>query len=126
MYSYWKGQMALIDLRDLGAAIAEILSSDGHGGKEYNVTGSEALDHAQVASILSEVTGRSIVHNDLSDDAYIQKMLEKGWTEKAAKHALWLFQRVREGSEEVVTQDIEHLLKRKPYSFREFAQNEFG
>jgi uncharacterized protein YbjT (DUF2867 family) len=49
------GKVAMIDLKDLGAAVAEILSSEGHHGKSYNLTGAEALDHAEVAAIFTDV-----------------------------------------------------------------------
>ncbi|MEM8612573.1 MAG: SDR family oxidoreductase [Cyanobacteria bacterium P01_H01_bin.105] len=119
------GKVAWVDVNDLGAAIATILSSDGHGGKRYDLTGSEALDHNQVASIFSEVTGRSIPYKDLSDDAYVQKMIEKGWAEKSAKYVVWLCKRVQNGSEEKLSDDLPNLLGRPPKSFREFVKDEF-
>lgn len=120
------GKIAFIHLQDLGAAIAEILSSEVHSGKEYNLTGAEALDHYQVASIFSEGTGRSIEYKDLSDDDYVKKMIEKGWTEKSAKYCGWLFDRAKNGSEEEITSDLPGLLGREPKSFLEFIKDEFG
>lgn len=120
-----EGKVAMIDLQDLGAAIAEILSTEGHEGKDYALTGSEALDHGEVAAQLSESTGRNIVYRDLSDEDYVSKMVEKGWTEYGAKYSVWLFNRVKGGSEEVISDDFQALVGRAPRTFRQFAKEEF-
>ncbi len=119
-------KVSMIDLKDLGAAIAEILSTEGHEGKRYNLTGSEALDHGQVADILTEVKGRPVAYRDLSHDAYVAKMVEKGWDEKAAVYCLWLFDRVKEGSEEAVSNDFQTIVGRQQRSFKQFAQDELN
>ena len=119
------GKVAFIDTQDLGAAIAEVVSTDGHEGKTYTLTGPESLDHYQVASILSESTGKKIEYLDLSEEAYIQKVVQKGWSEKNATYAAYLFRLVREGSEAETSEDLRTLLGRKPRTFREFAKDEF-
>ncbi len=121
-----KGKVAFIDLQDLGAAIAEILSGEGHNGKMYLLTGAEALDHGQVADILAETTGRPIVHNDLSEEDFVAKMMDKGVAEKPARYTAWLFGRVKGGSEEEVLSDLQEILGRTPRNFKEFAKDEFG
>ncbi len=120
------GKVAMIDLKDLGAAIAEILSSEGHHGKSYNLTGGEALDHEEVASIFTDVLGKKVFYSNPTAAAYVNRMVEKGWTKEAAEYCIWLFDRVKEGSEEVVSRDVNKLLGRAPRCFRTFAHAEFG
>ena len=121
-----QAKVSMVSLKDLGAAIAEILTTDGHGGKAYNITGGEALDHGRVADILSGAMGKPIKFTNPNPETYAKRMIEKGWTEYAAKHSNWLFMRVREGSEEAVSADFQNLLGRNPISFAEFAKEEFG
>lgn len=121
-----KGKVAMIDLKDLGVAIAEILSSNDHNGKSYNLTGGEALDHEEVAAIFTEVKGEKVVYSNPTAAIYVDRMEEKGWTREAAEYCIWLFDRVKEGSEEVVSNDFEQLVGRKPRSFKEFAKEEFA
>lgn len=120
------GQVAMIDLNDLGSAIAEILTTEGHAGKEYNLTGAEALDHGRVADILSGATGRAITYSNPDHKAYVKRMVEKGWTADAATYCIWLFDRVKEGSEAEVTSDFRNIVGRAPRSFATFAKAEFG
>ncbi|BDS09613.1 SDR family oxidoreductase [Aureispira anguillae] len=120
------GKVAMIDLKDLGAAIAEILVGEGHDRKAYNLTGSEALNHEQVASIFSDAKGECVHYSNPTPDLYVKRMVEKGWTEDAAKYCIWLFDRVKEGSEEEVSNDFQQIVGREPRSFQVFAQDEFG
>lgn len=121
-----EGKVAFIDTKDLGAAIAEILTGEGHAGKTYELTGAEALSNYDTATIFSEVTGREVAYNDVSLDDYVRKVAEKGWGEDTAKYVAALFEKVRKGSEADVSSDLETLLGRKPRTFREFALDEFG
>lgn len=120
------GKVAFIDTRDLGAAIAEILSGENHAGKSYTLTGAKALDHYEVASTLSDVTGRNIVYNDVSDEDFVKKVMDKGWGEKPATYTAYLFGKVKAGSEAEVSPDLENILGRAPITFREFAEHDFG
>jgi uncharacterized protein YbjT (DUF2867 family) len=120
------GKVAMIDLKDLGAAIAEILSSEGHHGKSYNLTGAEALDHAEVAAIFTTVMEKKVFYSNPTAEVYVDRMVEKGWAREAAEYCIWLFDRAKEGSEEVVSNDFKKLVGRAPRSFQEFAKTEFG
>src|SRR5438445_13102183 len=67
-----------IDTRDIAAVAAEALTSDGHDGKTYTLTGPAALGIAEVASILAEVTGREINYVDAPEFAARDGMLQAG------------------------------------------------
>ncbi len=119
-------KVALVNLKDLGDAIAEILTTENHTGKEYNITGSEAMNHGRLADILSGALGRPIEYSKPDAETFINRMKEKGWSEYAAKHTNWLFDRVKEGSEAEVSVDFQNLTGKKQRSFAEFAKEEFG
>lgn len=119
-------KVAFVDLQDLGGAIAEILSGEGHNGKVYTLTGGEAIDNFQVASTLSETSGRNIVYNAVSEEECVVALQEKGWNEYGSKYTAWLYNKVAGGSESEVTPDLQNLLGREPRTFRQFAQDEFG
>ncbi|MGH1335890.1 MAG: NmrA family NAD(P)-binding protein [Aureispira sp.] len=120
-----EGKVSYIDLEDLGGCIAELLTTNGHGGKRYMITGGEAIDFWKVAECFTEGIGRKITYSNPSDEEYVAKMVLNGFPEKAAKYNLWLYGRVKDGCEEEVTSTTEDLLGRKPKSFLEFAKNEF-
>ena len=55
-----QGRTGFIDARDIAAVGARTLLEDGHEGKAYDLTGSEALTYAEVAALFTEVLGRPI------------------------------------------------------------------
>src|SRR5438445_6114351 len=58
IYLPWgNGKASFVDTRDIAAVAAEALTSDGHEGKTYTLTGPAALGIAEVASILSGMAG---------------------------------------------------------------------
>src|SRR5437667_6357691 len=67
-------RIAMIDPRDVGAAAAAVLSSPGHEGQTYLVTGPEAITFAQVSAGLSAATGRRIEFTDIPGEDERQAM----------------------------------------------------
>ena len=59
------GQIAMVDARDVAAVAVAALTSDGHVGKTYTITGPAALSFQEVAQTLSAVTGRSVTYQDV-------------------------------------------------------------
>jgi uncharacterized protein YbjT (DUF2867 family) len=53
-------RLSLVDLDDVGAAAAIVLTQDGHGGATYELAGTPALSQTNVASSLAAVLGRSV------------------------------------------------------------------
>lgn len=54
------GRAALIDPADIAAVAARALAEDGHNGREYLLTGGEALTVSEHVQILAAATGRDI------------------------------------------------------------------
>ena len=48
------GKVSHIDLRDVAAVAVKVLTTDGHEGKAYTLTGPRALTNAELAQILSD------------------------------------------------------------------------
>ena len=62
-------RLSIVDTRDVGAVAATLLTSPGHEGKAYDVTGPEALSYQDVATKLSAALGRKITYIAAPDDA---------------------------------------------------------
>src|ERR1700731_21217 len=54
------GRVAPISRSDCATAAAVVLTSDGHEGQTYEITGPDALSQADIARLLSEVAGRPV------------------------------------------------------------------
>src|SRR5256885_15860642 len=117
------GKVSHIDIRDIGAAAVKTLTEDGHEGKAYTLTGTEALSNARVAEILSDDTGREIKYVDLPPEQFKQALVDAGLPEWSADALNDLQQFYRRGEASAVTDDIQKLLRRKPISFEQFSRD---
>lgn len=118
------GKTSFIDVRDIGAVLATVLTEgDRHYGQEYNLTGSEALSHAEVCAILSDVLGRTITFYNVTDEEATQALVGMGWAPDSAQLLVGLYYVVRQGWCAGITPDVETVLGRPPIAFRQFAED---
>lgn len=72
-------RISLIDIRDIARVAAAALTAAGHENKIYNLTGPEALTHAEMADKLSVATGRKIDFVDISPKVLREILLSVGF-----------------------------------------------
>ena len=114
------GEISLIDIRDIAAVAVKTLTDDGHIGKEYTLTGPEALSNRQVARILSEVIGREIQFVNLAPEDLEQGLLTAGVPAWNASALIDLQRLYRAGGASEVTGDVARLLGRPARNLRQF------
>jgi uncharacterized protein YbjT (DUF2867 family) len=112
---------SFISVEDIAAVAAAAFEKELFGA-EFNLTGPAALDHAQVANIISEVCGRKIQYHALSEEAMLQGARDQGMPEGAVQYMGVLYGAVRSGWLAAVTDDVEKVTGRPPMSFGDFAQ----
>jgi len=115
--------IAFVDMRDVAAVAAKILTSDGHVGRIYTLTGSEALTYAQVAEKLSKLLGTTIKYVDLSPQQLKQSMLQLGMPQWQADALVDLAAYYMEGPGAGITGDVQRVLGRQPIRFDQFLQD---
>jgi uncharacterized protein YbjT (DUF2867 family) len=72
------GTVNYIDARDVALAVVSLFANPGHEGKEYDITGAEAMDFYQIAGLFSKELGREVKYaRPLTIKFIRQKMLEK-------------------------------------------------
>ena len=91
------GRTSLVDAHDVGAAAAAVLLEPGHEGCAPLLTGAEALDHAEIAAILSRVTGREIRYTARSHDDTRAALRAAGLSEAAVVASMARFREVEDG-----------------------------
>jgi uncharacterized protein YbjT (DUF2867 family) len=102
--------------------VTAVAFKDSLAGKEYTLTGPEALDHAQVVALISQAAGRTVAYHAIPEDAMLAGMRQAGLPESAVRYAGVLYGAVRAGYCAAVTPAVETLLGRKPTSFAAFAK----
>ncbi len=118
-----QARLPFVDVRDIGAVTIKALSEPGHNGQAYVLTGPEALDHAQVAAILSKATGKRFIYEDIAPETYRRQLIEGGASEFYADLIINLFERMRRRGTAPISDDIRKVLGRPAITFRQFAKD---
>jgi uncharacterized protein YbjT (DUF2867 family) len=116
-------RIAMIDPRDVGAAAAAVVTTAGHDGRTYELTGPEAITYAQLAAELSAAIGREIRFIDVPDEDAKDQMIRAGVPEFTAGQIVRLFAMLRAGVAEQVTATVESLTGRPPRDFASFVSD---
>jgi len=74
-WPYAEAPTAPIHERDLAAVAARILCEDGHGGKDYVLTGPQSLSQSEQVSIIGAVIGRSLRFEEISPEEARSELL---------------------------------------------------
>lgn len=110
-----------IDLRDVAAVAAVALTGTGHEGRAYALTGSELLSLEDVASVLSEATGRTLTYHDMPPELARLAMIGRGlpeWVAGSVAEVMVEAQRIRPQTTDVVRE----LTGREPRTFAAWAR----
>lgn len=116
-----KGKTSFIDVRDIAAVAAKALTEPGHAMKAYPLTGSEALDYAEVARIFSEVLGRQVVYRNPSIWSFVRTMRQRGLGLPFILVMVGIYTTARLRLAGTVTADTATLLGRAPITMRQFV-----
>jgi uncharacterized protein YbjT (DUF2867 family) len=71
-------ETAPVDERDIAAVAARALREEGHAGRDYLLTGPEAMSQAQQVALIGEVLGRPIRFEELTPDEFRREMADRG------------------------------------------------
>jgi uncharacterized protein YbjT (DUF2867 family) len=118
-----EARIAMIDPRDVGATAAVVLTTQGHDGRTYVLTGPEAITYVQVAAELSAATAREVEYIDVPDEDAKQGMIQGGLPEVIAEQVVKVFAMLRQGAAEQVTATVESLTGTPPRTFATFARD---
>jgi uncharacterized protein YbjT (DUF2867 family) len=115
------GKSALIAGADLGAFVAGVLSQGLTG--PYLVTGPEALDHFEVAELLSEKLSRPIGYEPVALDALAADYAEQGLSDETITFILTLYESFANYATAAITDGLKQATGRDPISFRDFLDS---
>jgi uncharacterized protein YbjT (DUF2867 family) len=114
---------SFIDTRDIAAVAAQLLVTDAFANQEFDLTGSQALDHVEVATILSEVAGKTIGYTDITPDAMLEGLLSAGLPKDYAESLLVILGYFKAGYAERTTDAVFKITGSSPRSFEQYAHD---
>jgi NAD(P)H dehydrogenase (quinone) len=101
-----QGKVGFIAASDVADVAAQVLTSPGHEGGTYVLTGAEALSYADVAARVSAVFAREVSYADLPEDRAREQLQASGLTPWQVAGTLELFDWIRHGGADSVAPDV--------------------
>ncbi len=120
------GRTSFIDVRDIGAVAALALTNTtgDYLNRAVELTGLEALPYDEVARILTDILGRKITYRNPSIIRFIwQKWRNEHLPFGFTMVMVALYTVAKLGRADGLTNTTAQLLGRRPYSFRQFAED---
>lgn len=118
-----KAKTSFIDARDIAAVAVRALTEPGHENHCYTLTGSEALDYAEVARRMSAILERPIRYTNPSVIRFVRDQVAGGRPFGFALVMAGLYTITRFGNASAVTPDVRAILGRPPISFAQFVSD---
>ncbi len=112
-----------VDVRDVAAVAARVLTQPGHEGKAYDLSGPEALTYGDIAARLSAVLGKAVAYVDVPDEAFKQGGLQAGMPEWLVDAMIELFHFYKTGRASRVTSAVRDVTGEDPISFDRYVRD---
>lgn len=114
---------SFIDARDIADVAAELLVSDHQVGRAFDLTGPEALDHDQVAALLSRETGRDIRYAEITPEQMLAGLLAAGVPPDYAAFLNLILGYFKQGYAERITDAVTTITGQPPRRFADYARD---
>jgi uncharacterized protein YbjT (DUF2867 family) len=120
------GKMGLIDSRDISEFAAHVLTTAGHEGKSYTLTGPASISMHQVAAAIGEAIGKAVKYVPVTVEAQRQSILQMGMDEWMANLLGDYSTAYSANWGDLVTDDFQRVMGKAPRSIAQFGRDFAG
>lgn len=114
--------VSMIDPRDVAATAAAVLTTRGHEGQIYQLTGGQVVSFEQVAGALAEAIGRPVEFVNVPVEA-APAAFQGGGPDWLVRQLLGVFELIRQGAYAHTTDCVHVLTGRSPRTIADFARD---
>jgi uncharacterized protein YbjT (DUF2867 family) len=114
--------LPVIDPDDIAEVEATILTTPGHAGKAYEISGPESLTTAEQVETVASVLGRPLKYVNVPDAAARESMVGMGMPVPFADAMVGLIQLLRSMGRIEPTSGVQALIGRRPRTFRQWVE----
>ena len=115
-------KVAMIDVRDIAAVAATALTTEGHVGQTYLITGPEALSYQDIAGKVAAITGKPVSYQDVPLDVACAQWRARGTPEWEVEVQLEYQRAFRNGAAATVMNMVEAVTGERPRTFDQFVR----
>jgi uncharacterized protein YbjT (DUF2867 family) len=117
------GKIAMIDSRDISEFAAHVLTTEGHAGKTYTLTGPASLNMHQVAEAIGEAIDKPVRYVPTPVEVVKKVLAENGMDAWAVHRSGEIFNAYAANNGDLVSDDFQRVIGRPPRSIGQFAQD---
>jgi uncharacterized protein YbjT (DUF2867 family) len=114
--------VSFVDVDDIAAVAAHVLTTDGHDGRVYDITGPQALTYEDAAAVFTEVLGKPVRYEGWTDEQARATMLDRGMPEFYVDALIDVARAYRHGGAETVTSTVKELTGRDATGLADFIR----
>jgi NAD(P)H dehydrogenase (quinone) len=104
------GRINSVTRSDLALAAATVLTTEGHENKTYNLVSNETWSFDDLAQIVSEVSGKKVVHQSVSFEEEKNILVNAGLPEPIAELMAGIYHAVSLGETSKTADDLQKLI----------------
>jgi uncharacterized protein YbjT (DUF2867 family) len=120
--SLQQGKVAMIDVMDIAAVAATALTTPGHAGQAYVLTGPEALSYQDIAERMSRILHKTVRYRDIPLEEMRERLYASGMPEWHVEVQMDFSAALRAGHAATVTDTVAAVTGRPPRAFERFFQ----
>jgi len=120
------GKVAFALRKEMGEAVANVLSNEVCENKTYKFTNNEAYSFYDIAKALTTLSGKEVKYHPVDISTFQERMRPTGIPEPMLQKVVEFNTDIKNGQEDEITSDLETKLGRKPTTLREGLKTLFG
>lgn len=126
---YWpsgEGRLSAAVRDEMAEAAANVLTGNGHEGKEYIISSDENVSFGDVAAIISKASGKTVAFTSPSQQEYKATLTGAGVPSEYIGMFAGFAEAIKNGEFETGKQDLSALLGRKATSVEEYLTKQYA
>ena len=115
------GKVPFISVDDIAAVAFRLLTNKESFNSDFVLTGSRLFSYDEIAKIISESSGRNVIHEKVDVETLTSLYKSRGLSDAYAQNLAMMDAAIASGVEERITGCVEELIGHPPITFEEFV-----
>ncbi|MFE0751065.1 NAD(P)H-binding protein [Gordonia sp. NPDC058843] len=110
-----------VDIEDVASVIVKALTTEGHSGRTYELTGPRSITFAEAVGLIAGASDRTIDYRQISVSEYADAVETTGWPRAAAEGVAAMYELMSRGLISTTTDDVAQVLGRPATPFEDYV-----
>lgn len=120
------GKSPFLSREEMAAVAAKVITTEGHVGKEYYLAADKSYSFEDIATMITEVSGKKVQYHQPDREAYIATLEKNGVGADMAAFLAGFGTSISLGELDTNRSDFERIMGRKPASLQSFIKQTYS